>query len=157
MITRRDLLKLIVGVPFLSALSLEIAANLPGYDNGVYSIKSQDYIIGVGNSPVAWSEYNTDLQGNLRAYTRANSITVDDEGNLHFLGEFGLNEANFRWEEVALFVRGRCFRRRNRSMGIKCWGQIWEVDYTLQFNEPGIYATRGGNRFAAGYLTPPKG
>lgn len=130
---RRDFIRLVAGVPLLGALSVEMMSRPCGYDaTGAYRIKSKCYVIGVGDSNVAASMHDTDLLGNFRAYVPTHSVSVDDAGQLVFAATFGLNEANFHWNEMALFANGRCVRRKVIDQGIKRLGQTWFILYKLE-------------------------
>lgn len=121
---RRDFIKAVAGLPFLSALALEMEANPSGFDDtDTYLIKSDmDYVISVGNSK------------GLTAQTKADSFVADFRGKRHLSGVFGVNEANFEWREFAFYVDGMCVRRVKQNQGTKSPGQIWTVKFPLDVN-----------------------
>jgi hypothetical protein len=121
---RRDFIKLVAGVPFLDALALEVNTSPDLYNPaGKFLIESDQYVIKV-----------SDGEG-LEAQSPARSIYVDKNGHLKFSTTFDVNEANFEWREMALFINGRCVKRDTRYQGKKTPGQSWTISFDIDEGE----------------------
>lgn len=106
-LTRREF---IINLP--AALLISTNYRDPIYESLVRPIAvEQGYItIGVGNSSLMDSRHNADLLGNRTCYKEARIAL--DEGKLIAEAFFDFHEANFEWNEIALFINGICARRK---------------------------------------------
>lgn len=79
--------------------------------------KHGSVVIGVGNSSLADSRHDIDLRGDLKCYKEAQFVL--DKNKLTVEAFFDYYEANFTWNEAALFINGICARRKTMPSNLK--------------------------------------
>lgn len=96
--------------------------------------------IGVGNGNTAAAVTQTDLQGASKT-RKAMEAGYPDQSQganvLRFKSSFGTAEANYAWEEWAVFnaaAAGTMMNRKVESLGTKTSSQTWELTVDIQFN-----------------------
>lgn len=94
--------------------------------------------IGVGDSSTAFSAAQTDLQAASNKTRKAMDATYPTRATnvLTFRSTFGTSDANYAWEEWAIFnasSSGTMFSRKVESLGTKTSAQSWVItcDVTL--------------------------
>jgi hypothetical protein len=98
--------------------------------------------IGVGDSTTAFAKTQTDLQASPnKAYKAMDaSYPLIASGNvLTFESTFSTTDANFAWQEWAVFNApsgGVMLNRKVESLGTKPNTQIWVFTVTLTVNNP---------------------
>lgn len=111
------------------------AANVAAYSNA-------NAHIGVGDSSTAAAATQTDLQAATNKLRKAMEAsypdhtdgTADGADDIVFRSVFGTSEANFAWEEWAVFnhaTTGRMLNRKVASLGTKASGSTWTFTVTL--------------------------
>lgn len=99
-------------------------------------LNSSNAHLGVGSSNTAFSAAQTDLQAasdKLRKAMEA-SYPTRSSGALTFRSLFGTSEANFAWNEWAVFnasSSGTMFSRKVESLGTKTNTQSWQLTATV--------------------------
>lgn len=91
--------------------------------------------IGVGNSSAVFSAAHTDLQGasKLRKGMEASFPSIATNV-LTFKSEFTTAEANYIWDEWAVFnaaAAGVMLSRKVEALGTKTAAQTWQITVTL--------------------------
>ncbi len=91
--------------------------------------------LGVGNSSTAFAAGQTDLQGasKLRKAMEA-SYPQRSGADLDYRSLFGTSDANFAWEEWAVFdnsTGGTMLNRKVSSLGTKTSSESWQLTVTL--------------------------
>ncbi len=99
--------------------------------------------LGVGDSTTAFAKGQTDLQAasnKLRKGMEAGFPDVPSAANvLRFRSLFGTGEANFAWEEWALFNAlsgGTMLSRKVENLGTKTASQSFQLTATITVNNP---------------------
>ncbi|MBK8200200.1 MAG: hypothetical protein IPK75_17785 [Acidobacteria bacterium] len=98
--------------------------------------------IGVGDSTTAAAATQTDLQAatnKLRkaqdaTYPQHTDATTSGAASIVFKSTFGSADANFAWQEWAIFngaAGGRMLNRKVESLGTKASGTTWALTVTL--------------------------
>src|SRR5690554_1294859 len=91
--------------------------------------------IGVGNGDDAFNVSQTDLQGGSKFRKGMENGFPTRTGNqADFRAVFASGEANFPWEEWAIFnagAGGTMYNRKVISQGTKVSGQVWEFTVTV--------------------------
>lgn len=92
--------------------------------------------IGVGDSTTAFSAAHTDLQAASNKLRKAMDATYPTGGSnvLTFRSTFGTADANFAWQEWAVFngsSGGTMLNRKVESLGTKTNTQTWQFTVTL--------------------------
>lgn len=93
--------------------------------------------IGVGDSTTAAAAGQTDLQAATNKLRKAMNVSYPTYGTsqqIVFQSDFGSSEANFAWEEFAVFnasSSGTMLNRKVSSQGTKTSGQTWRVTVTI--------------------------
>jgi hypothetical protein len=92
--------------------------------------------IGVGDSTTAFSAAHTDLQAATNKLRKAMEATYPTIATnvLTFRSLFGTSEANFAWEEWAVFnasSSGTMLNRKVESLGTKANTQSWQLTVDL--------------------------
>ncbi len=95
--------------------------------------------IGVGDSTDAFDAADTDLQAATNKFRKAMDATYPSGGSnvLTFRSTFGTSEANFAWEEWAVFnasSSGTMLNRKVESLGTKTSAQSWQFTVVLTLN-----------------------
>lgn len=110
---------------------------------GVTAFDNSNAYLGVGDSNTAASATQTDLQASSNKLRKAMDATypqhTDGTGSttnatITFRSTFASGDANFAWEEWALFnasSSGRMLNRKAVSMGTKTSAQTWTLTVTL--------------------------
>lgn len=91
---------------------------------------------GVGDSNTAFAAAQTDLQAATNKLRKAMeaSYPTRSSGALTFRSLFGTSEANFAWQEWAVFnasSSGTMFSRKVESLGTKTNTQSWQLTATI--------------------------
>lgn len=104
----------------------------------VTAFNNANSYIGVGDSTTAFSAAQTDLQAASNKLRKAMDATYPQRATnvLTFRSTFGTSEANFAWEEWAVFnaaASGTMMNRKVESLGTKTSAQSWQftVDITI--------------------------
>lgn len=92
--------------------------------------------LGVGDSNTAASASQTDLQAASNKLRKAMNVTYPTQASqvLTFQSDFGSSDANFAWEEFAVFNAssgGTMLNRKVSSQGTKSSGQTWRLTLTI--------------------------
>lgn len=92
--------------------------------------------LGVGDSTTAFSASHTDLQASTNKLRKAMDATYPSRSSqvVTFKSTFGTSDANFAWEEAAVFnasSAGTMLCRKVQAMGTKASGTSWVLTYTL--------------------------
>ncbi len=92
--------------------------------------------IGVGDSSTAAAAAQTDLQAATNKLRKAMNATYPQQGSqvLTFQSDFGSSDANFAWNEFAVFNAssgGTMLNRKVSAEGTKTSGQTWRVTITI--------------------------
>lgn len=95
--------------------------------------------IGVGDSSTAFAASQTDLQAATNKLRKAMDATYPTRATnvLTFRSTFGTSEANFAWNEWAVFnasSAGSMLSRKVESLGTKTNTQTWQFTVTLTVN-----------------------
>jgi hypothetical protein len=110
-----------------------IAADLIG--EAVTEFNNANAHIGVGNGTAAFAATQTDLQGASKARKAMEATFPTRAANvLTFRSLFGTGDANFAWEEWAVFnasAAGTMLNRKVESLGTKTSAQSWQITATL--------------------------
>lgn len=111
-----------------------IATTLVG--EAVTAFNNANAHIGVGDSTVAFAASQTDLQAatNKLRKPQATGYPQRTANVLTLRSTFGTSEANFAWEEWAVFnalSTGTMLSRKVQSLGTKLNTQTWELTATL--------------------------
>lgn len=91
---------------------------------------------GVGDSTTAASASQTDLQAATNKLRKAMNATYPTQGSqiLTFQSDYGSSDANFAWEEFAVFnasSAGTMLNRKVSAQGTKTSGQTWRLTVTI--------------------------
>lgn len=92
--------------------------------------------IGVGDSTTAFAAAQTDLQAASNKLRKAMDATFPTRATnvLTFKSTFATGDANFAWQEWAVFnasTAGTMFNRKVESLGTKTSAQSWAFTVTL--------------------------
>lgn len=92
--------------------------------------------IGVGDSATAFAKTQTDLQASTNKLRKAQEATYPQRssGALTFRSLYGTADANFAWNEWAVFnasSAGQMLSRKVESLGTKSSGSSWQFTVTL--------------------------
>ena len=111
-----------------------IAADIIG--EAITEFDNANAHIGVGDSATAFAAAQTDLQAGVNKFRQAMDATYPQRaGNvLTFRSTFGTGDANFAWEEWAVFnaaAAGTMLNRKVEALGTKANTQSWQFTVTL--------------------------
>jgi hypothetical protein len=111
-----------------------IAADLIG--ESITEFNNANAHIGVGDSNTAYAAGQTDLQASTNKLRKAMEATYPSRATnvLTFRSLFGTSEANFAWEEWAVFnasSSGTMLNRKVESLGTKTSAQSWQITVDL--------------------------
>lgn len=111
-----------------------VADLLMGAGGTVYN--NANSYLGVGDSTTAFSASHTDLQASTNKLRKAMDSTFPSRSGqvVTFKSTFGSSDANFAWEEAAVFnasSSGTMLCRKVQAMGTKASGTSWVLTYTL--------------------------
>ena len=92
--------------------------------------------IGVGDSNTAFSASQTDLQASSNKLRKGMDVTFPTQSTnvLTLQSTFGTSEANFDWQEWAVFnasTSGTMLNRKAESLGVKTSAQSFVITATL--------------------------
>lgn len=92
--------------------------------------------LGVGDSTTAFSAAHTDLQAATNKTRKAMDATYPQRSSnvLTFRSTFGTSDANYAWQEWAVFnasSSGTMFSRKVESLGTKTNTQTWILTATI--------------------------
>lgn len=94
--------------------------------------------IGVGDSATAFNSAQTDLQGaNKLRKTMESGYPIVSGNTITFKATFGINDANFAWNEWGVFnaaTGGTMLNRVVEYNGTKLQGQTWIFEVNLAIN-----------------------
>lgn len=99
-------------------------------------LNSSNAHLGVGDSTTAFAAAQTDLQAASNKLRKAmeSGYPTRSSGALTFRSLFGTSEANFAWQEWAVFnasSSGTMFSRKVESLGTKTNTQSWQLTATV--------------------------
>jgi hypothetical protein len=105
---------------------------------GTFFNNANSYI-GVGDSTTAFAASQTDLQAATNKLRKAQDATYPQvsTNTLTFRSTFGTSDANFAWQEWAVFnasSSGTMLNRKVESLGTKPSSQTWQFTVTLTLN-----------------------
>lgn len=122
--------------PLTDAGALAIAKLLIGDTQTLFN--NANARIGVGDSTTAFAKTQTDLQASTNKLRKAMDTSYPSRTNavITFRSTFGTSEANFAWQEWAVFnaaSSGDMLNRKVESLGTKTSAQSWQftVDITV--------------------------
>ena len=97
--------------------------------------------IGVGDSTDAFDKTETDLQAATNKFRQGMEATYPTRATnvLTFRSLFATGDANFAWEEWAVFnasSAGTMLNRKVESLGTKTSAQSWQFTVTLTVDNP---------------------
>lgn len=107
-----------------------------GIGAAVTAFNNANAHIGVGDSTTAFSAAHTDLQAATNKLRKAMDATYPSGGSnvITFRSTFGTSDANFAWQEWAVFnasSAGTMLNRKVESLGTKTNTQTWQFTVTL--------------------------
>lgn len=99
-------------------------------------LSSSNAHLGVGDSTTAFAAAQTDLQAATNKVRKAmeSGYPTRSSGALTFRSLYGTSEANFAWQEWAVFnasSSGTMFSRKVESLGTKTNTQSWQLTATV--------------------------
>ena len=113
------------------------AASLFCGDGVVPAFNSSNARIGVGDGATAFAVTQTDLQGTNKLRKLVDSAPVRSTNSVDYTSTFALAEANYAWNEIALFNAASgdymATRRTLSGFGTKTSSEQWTVTLTLVF------------------------
>jgi hypothetical protein len=120
-------------MPATTASAAHVAADFIG--EAVTEFSNANAHLGVGDSTTAFNAAQTDLQAATNKLRKAMDSTYPQRSSatLTFRSTFASGEANWDWEEIALFNAssgGTMASRKVQDMGTKTAGAVWQVTYT---------------------------
>ena len=121
-------------MPGLNAFRDYVAAGVVAGSQTAFS--NANATIGVGDSTTAYAATQTDLQASTNKLRKAMDSTYPTvAGNvLTFRATFGTAEANWAWQEWAVFNAasgGTALSRKVESLGTKTSAQSWQITATI--------------------------
>ena len=105
-------------------------------DGLVSNINNANAYLGVGDSTTAFAATQTDLQASTNKLRKVmdSSYPTRSSGTLTFRSTFNTSEANFAWNEWAVFnasSSGTMVGRKVESLGTKTSSQTWQLTATV--------------------------
>ena len=105
----------------------------------VTAFSNANAYIGAGDSTTAFDAGQTDLQATTNKLRKAMDATYPQRsGNvLTFRSTFATGEANWAWQEWAIFnasTAGVMMQRKVESLGTKTSAQSWQMTATITLN-----------------------
>jgi hypothetical protein len=105
-------------------------------NTGATFLNSSNSHLGVGDSSTAFAAAQTDLQAASNKLRKAmeSGYPTRSSGGLTFRSLFGTSDANFAWNEWAVFnasSSGVMFSRKVESLGTKTSSQSWQLTATV--------------------------
>lgn len=97
--------------------------------------------LGVGDSTTAFAAAQTDLQASTNKLRKAMDATYPQRSSnvLTFRSTFATGDANFAWQEWAVFnasSSGTMLSRKVESLGTKTSAQSWQFTAQITVNNP---------------------
>lgn len=122
----------------VTAVQNAIAAHLTGDNGSIAFFNNANAYIGVGDSSTAFSSAQTDLQAASNKVRKAMDATYPTRSNnaLTFRATYGTSDANFAWNEWAVFngsSGGTMMNRAVSSLGTKVNTATWQLTVTITF------------------------
>ena len=102
-------------------------------DGSVTNLASGNAYLGVGDSTTAFSAAHTDLQAATNKLRKLCSSVSRVNGVLTFVTTYTTSEANFAWQEVAVFnaaSTGTMVGRKVQDLGTKTSASSWQLTYS---------------------------
>ncbi len=106
--------------------------------SGLVAFNNANAHLGVGNGTTAFSAAHTDLQGASKARKAMDATYPTDPpspvNRLTFRSTFGTADANFAWDEVAVFnqaATGTMLSRLVTALGTKTVAGTWVLTLTV--------------------------
>lgn len=120
----------VAGRDFLAALII---------DDSATPLDNSNAYIGSGDSDTAFNTNQTDLQASSNKLRKGMEATYPQRTDnvLSFRSLFGTGDANWSWEEWALFnasTSGVMLSRKVEDLGVKASTQSWLFDCSLTVN-----------------------
>lgn len=105
----------------------------------VTAFNNANAYIGVGDSNTAFAAGQTDLQAASNKTRKAMDATYPTRSTnvLTFRSTFATGDANYAWEEWAVFnasSSGTMFSRKVESLGTKTSAQSWQITVDITLN-----------------------
>lgn len=105
-------------------------------DDSATHLDNSNAHLGVGDSSTAFSAAHTDLQAATNKLRKSMEATYPTRSNgaLTFRSLFSTAQANFAWNEWAVFnasASGVMFSRKVESLGTKTSAQSWQLTATV--------------------------
>ena len=121
----------------VDAGAIEIAKCITGV--GVVLYNNANARLGVGDDTTAWAQTHTDLNpvvaGNEQKNSMMATFPTRAAGAMTFKASFASGEANFDWEEWAIFNTAAAdtgmLQRKVENNGTKTSGQVWEFEVVV--------------------------
>lgn len=115
--------------------AIEIAKASIG-ESGFVALTGSNAYLGVGDSNTAFSAGQTDLQAATNKQRKAMEATYPTRSSnqLVFRSLFGTGDANWAWQEHAVFnasTSGIMWSRKVESLGTKANTQSWQLTVTV--------------------------
>lgn len=122
-------------MPVTNSGAVAFASAIIG-DGGVTLLNNANAYIGVGDSTTAFAATQTDLQAATNKLRKAMDATYPtrSSGTLTFRSTYGTSEANYAWQEWAVFnaaSSGTMVGRKVESLGTKTNTQQWQMTATI--------------------------
>ena len=121
-------------MPGVNAFRDYVAAGVVAGSQTAFS--SANATIGVGDSATAYAATQTDLQAATNKLRKAMDASFPTVATniLTFRATFGTAEANWSWQEWAVFnasAAGTMLNRKVESLGTKTAAQSWQITATI--------------------------
>lgn len=125
---------LVFGMALTNAGRDHLAADVIG--ESVTEFNNANAHLGVGDSTTAFAATHTDLQAATNKLRKAMEATYPTRATnvLTFRSLFGTGDANWAWQEWAVFnasTAGVMLSRKVESLGTKTSAQSWQLTVTL--------------------------
>lgn len=107
--------------------------------NAITAYNNANSFLGVGDSTAAFAATQTDLQAATNKLRKAMEATYPTLATnvMTFRSLFGTAEANFAWDEWAVFnasAAGTMMCRKVEALGTKTSAQSWQLTATITIN-----------------------
>ncbi len=120
-----------------TTVGLQAMGRLLTNQGGVSPFSNANANLGVGDSTTAFAAGQTDLQASTNKLRKAMDATFPTDptgGAWVWRSTFGSSEANYAWQEMAVFNAGAAgimLCRVVSAQGMKTAGQTWVLTYTM--------------------------
>jgi len=119
----------------LQTLAREMFADAIIGGAGFNKFNQVNTYLGVGDGTAAHSPSQTDLQGTNKLRRQCDTgYPLRSANVVTWSATFGVNDANFAWQEAAVFNAasgGQMLCRKVQSFGTKTAGTVWILTYQL--------------------------